>query len=218
MGFLFRPTPAMVRRDEALPGRASSALAAVAPEHLVFGIPVDALPDGSQLAYFALGCFWGEEKMFWGTAGVTNTAVGYQGGFTPNPTYEESCTGRTGHAEAVLVAYDPARITPEELLAAFWENHDPTQRNRQGNDIGTAYRSAVYFTTPEQEAAVEDTRKRFQGELSRKGFGEITTEVAPAERAGPFYYAEDYHQQYLHKNPGGYCNHGPYGCSLPPRD
>ena len=149
--------------------------------------------------------------------GVIMTAAGYQGGYTRFPTYEEVCTGLTGHAETVLVAYDPKVIGPEELLAAFWENHDPTQGNRQGNDIGTAYRSALYFTTPEQETAIRDTAERFQKELTRKGFGTITTEIASAEDAGPFWYAEDYHQQYLHKNPGGYCNHGPYGCSLPPR-
>ncbi|WP_226963776.1 peptide-methionine (S)-S-oxide reductase MsrA [Nostocoides sp. F2B08] len=213
-----RAKSTMVSREDALPGR-EHRLFPVPETHEVLGTPLEGpWPDGTEVLYVAMGCFWGVERIFWQLPGVVTTAAGYMGGFTPNPTYEESCTGRTGHAEAVLVAYDPTRITPEELLAAFWENHDPTQRNRQGNDIGTAYRSALYFTTPEQEAAIEDTRERFQGELSRKGFGEITTEIAPAEKAGPFWYAEDYHQQYLHKNPGGYCNHGPYGCSLPPRD
>ncbi|MGA8046415.1 MAG: peptide-methionine (S)-S-oxide reductase MsrA [Dermatophilaceae bacterium] len=208
----------MVSREDALPGRSHRPFP-VPETHEVLGTPLEGpWPDGTEVLYVAMGCFWGVERIFWQLPGVVTTAAGYMGGFTPNPTYEESCTGRTGHAEAVLVAYDPTWITPEELLAAFWENHDPTQLNRQGNDIGTAYRSALYFTTPEQEAAIADTRDRFQGELSRKGFGEITTEIDAAEKAGPFWYAEDYHQQYLHKNPGGYCNHGPYGCSLPPRD
>ena len=208
----------MVSREDALPGRDHRPFA-VPTTHEVLGTRLEGpWPEGTEVLYVAMGCFWGVERIFWQLPGVISTAAGYMGGFTPNPTYEESCTGRTGHAEAVLVAYDPAVIGPEDLLAAFWENHDPTQRNRQGNDVGTAYRSALYFTTPEQEAAIRDTSERFQAELSRKGFGEITTEVAPAEEAGPFWYAEDYHQQYLHKNPGGYCNHGPYGCSLPPRD
>ena len=213
-----RAKSTMVSREDALPGREHRPFR-VPETHEVLGTPLEGpWPDGTEVLYVAMGCFWGVERIFWKLPGVVTTAAGYMGGFTPNPTYEESCTGRTGHAETVLVAYDPTVITPEELLAAFWENHDPTQLNRQGNDIGTAYRSALYFTTPEQEAAIADTRERFQGELSSKGFGEITTEVAPAEQAGPFWYAEDYHQQYLHKNPGGYCNHGPYGCSLPPRD
>ena len=213
-----RAKSTMVSREDALPGRGHR-IFSVPTTHEVLGTPLEGpWPEGTEVLYVAMGCFWGVERIFWRLPGVVTTAAGYMGGFTPNPTYEESCTGRTGHAEAVLVAYDPTVVTPEELLAAFWENHDPTQRNRQGNDIGTAYRSALYFTTPEQEAAIRDTRERFQSELSRKGFGEITTEVAPADAAGPFWYAEDYHQQYLHKNPGGYCNHGPYGCSLPPRD
>ena len=213
-----RAKSTMVSREDALPGR-DHRIFSVPTTHEVLGTSLEGpWPDGTEVLYVAMGCFWGVERIFWRLPGVVTTAAGYMGGFTPNPTYEESCTGRTGHAEAVLVAYDPTVVTPEELLAAFWENHDPTQRNRQGNDIGTAYRSAVYFTTPEQEAAVRDTRERFQGELSRKGFGEIVTEIASATDAGPFWYAEDYHQQYLHKNPGGYCNHGPYGCSLPPRD
>ena len=208
----------MVAREDALPGR-DHRLFPVPPTHDVLGTPLEGpWPAGTEVLYVGMGCFWGVERIFWQLPGVVTTAAGYMGGFTPNPTYEESCTGRTGHAEAVLVAYDPTRITPEELLAAFWENHDPTQANRQGNDIGTAYRSVLYWTTPDQEAAIHDTRERFQSELTRKGFGEITTEIAAAEAVGPFWYAEDYHQQYLHKNPGGYCNHGPYGCSLPPRD
>lgn len=207
----------MVSRDDALPGR-DHRVFSVPTTHEVLGTPLEGpWPEGTQVLYAAMGCFWGVERIFWQLPGVVTTAAGYMGGFTPNPTYEETCTGRTGHAETVLIAYDPTVIEPEELLAAFWENHDPTQRNRQGNDIGTAYRSALFFTTAEQEAAIRDTTARFQGELTRKGFGEITTEVRSAEDAGPFWYAEDYHQQYLHKNPGGYCNHGPYGCQLPPR-
>lgn len=207
----------MVSREDALPGR-EQRIFPVPATHEVLGTPLEGpWPEGTEVLYVAMGCFWGVERIFWNLPGIVTTAAGYMGGFTPNPTYEESCTGLTGHAEAVLVAYDPSVITPEDLLKAFWENHDPTQRNRQGNDIGTAYRSALYFTTPEQEAAIEDTRSRFQSELSRKGFGEITTEVRSAADAGEFWYAEDYHQQYLHKNPGGYCNHGPYGCALPAR-
>jgi len=206
----------MVSREDALPGR-DHRIFPVPTTHEVLGTPLEGpWPEGTEVIYVAMGCFWGVERIFWQLPGVVTTAAGYMGGFTPNPTYEESCTGRTGHAEAVLVAYDPSVITPEELLRAFWENHDPTQRNRQGNDIGTAYRSALFFTTAEQEAAIEDTRSRFQEELTRKGFGQITTEIRSAQDAGTFWYAEDYHQQYLHKNPGGYCNHGPYGCALPP--
>jgi peptide-methionine (S)-S-oxide reductase len=162
-----------------------------------------------------MGCFWGAERVFWQTPGVYTTAVVYAGGYTPNPTYEETCTGRTGHAETVLVAYDPTVTSPELLLKAFWENHDPTTRNRQGNDIGTAYRSAIFWTTDAQEAAARTTRATFQDVLTGAGRGEITTDLAPAGEAGPFYYAEDYHQQYLHKNPNGYCNHGPNGLTCP---
>jgi peptide-methionine (S)-S-oxide reductase len=143
------------------------------------------------------------------------TAAGYMGGFTPNPTYEETCTGRTGHAETVLVAYDPTKTNPELLLKAFWENHDPTTANRQGNDVGTAYRSAIYWTTADQERAAQATREAFQGELTRVNAGEISTQLTPAADVGPFWYAEDYHQQYLHKNPNGYCNHGPNGLTCP---
>lgn len=211
------PKMVPVAPENALPGREHRPFE-VPTTHAVLGTPLEGpWPEGTEVLYVGMGCFWGVERIFWQLPGVVTTAAGYMGGFTPNPTYEESCTGLTGHAEAVLIAYDPSVITPEELLAAFWENHDPTQGNRQGNDMGTAYRSALYFTTPEQEAAIADTRERFQRELSSKGFGEITTEIAPAPAAGPFWYAEGYHQQYLHKNPGGYCNHGPYGCALPPR-
>ena len=204
MGFFFRPTPAMVRRDDALPGRATSVLAAVAPEHLVFGIPVDALPDGSQLAYFALGCFWGEEKMFWGTAGVTNTAVGYQGGFTPNPTYEEVCSGRTGHAETVRVCFDPDRTSYERLVRQFFEAHDPTQGYRQGNDVGTQYRSALFPVDRTQGDTARRVRADAERAFAGAGYGALTTEIEPAD-AWPFWYAEEYHQQYLVRHPNGYC-------------
>jgi peptide-methionine (S)-S-oxide reductase len=162
-----------------------------------------------------MGCFWGAERIFWQLPGVVTTAAGYMGGTTPNPTYAETCTGRTGHAEAVLVAYDRARTSPEELLRAFWENHDPTTQDRQGNDVGTQYRSAVYWTTPEQEQAARLTRDAFEQVLLQAGHGRIVTELRSAQEAGPFFYAEELHQQYLHKNPGGYCNHGPNGYTCP---
>jgi peptide-methionine (S)-S-oxide reductase len=162
-----------------------------------------------------MGCFWGAERIFWKLPGVLTTAAGYMGGYTPNATYEEVCSGRTGHAEAVLVAYDVSRTSPELLLKAFWENHDPTQGFRQGNDLGTQYRSAIYWSTPDQQAAAQATREAFQVVLLDHGFGDITTEIRSAQDAGPFYYAEGYHQQYLHKNPGGYCNHGPNGMTCP---
>ena len=162
-----------------------------------------------------MGCFWGVERIFWRQPGVIVTAAGYMGGYTPNPTYEETCTGLTGHAETVRVVYDPEVTTAEKLLAVFWENHDPTQGARQGNDIGTAYRSAIYWTTPGQEAAAVATRDAFQVVLRAAGFGAITTELRSAADAGELYLAEDYHQGYLHKNPGGYCNHGPSGLTCP---
>ena len=204
------PTPA-----QALPGRDHRPFA-VPSTHAVLGTPLEGpWPEGTEVLYVAMGCFWGAERIMWRLPGVVTTAVGYMGGFTPNPTYEECCTGRTGHAETVLVAYDPAVLAAEHILKAFWENHDPTQGMRQGNDIGTAYRSAIYWTTPGQEAAARATTAAFQGELTRVGAGAITTEVRPASEAGPFWYAEDYHQQYLHKNPAGYCNHGPNGLTCP---
>jgi peptide-methionine (S)-S-oxide reductase len=165
--------------------------------------------------YVAMGCFWGVERIFWRQDGVIATAAGYMGGYTRNPTYEETCTGLTGHAETVRVVYDPEKTSPELLLKAFWENHDPTTPNRQGNDIGTAYRSAIYWTTEGQRLAAEATREAFQKVLDDNGLGPITTEIRSAEDAGPFYLAEDYHQGYLHKNPGGYCNHGPNGLTCP---
>ena len=159
-------------------------------------------PAGSEIAEFALGCFWGEEKLFWEQPGVIVTAVGYEGGFTPNPTYEEVCSGKTGHAEAVRVVYDPSRITYEQLLKLFWEAHDPTQGMRQGNDVGTQYRSAIFTHSDAQAAAAKASREMYQVELSKAGYGEIQTEIRPAPE---FYFAEDYHQQYLAKNPRGYC-------------
>ncbi len=214
----------MVTPDQALPGR-TTPMTGLADRHLVLDAPLAGpFPEGTQFLYIAMGCFWGAERMFWSIPGVVSTAVGYSGGYTPNPTYEETCTGRTGHTETVRIAYDPARVTPEELLKVFWENHDSTTPNRQGNDRGSQYRSAIYWTTPEQRRAAEATRAAFQAELDRYGHGPISTELAPFESsdedggangAGPFYFAENYHQQYLHKNPGGYCNHGPNGLTCP---
>jgi peptide-methionine (S)-S-oxide reductase len=196
-------------------GRATP-LPGIPTTHVVLGTPMHGpWPDGTEVLYVAMGCFWGAERIFWQLPGVVTTAAGYMGGTTPNPTYAETCTGRTGHAEAVLVAYDRAQTSPEELLRAFWENHDPTTQDRQGNDVGTQYRSAVYWTTPEQEQAARLTRDAFGRVLMEAGHGRIVTELRPAQDAGPFYYAEELHQQYLHKNPGGYCNHGPNGYTCP---
>ena len=206
MGSLRLPTPA-----EALPGRPDRMR--VAARHLVLGHPLlPPFPDGMERAIFGMGCFWGAERKFWETEGVYTTAVGYAGGATPNPTYREVCSGRTGHAETVLVVYDPARVSYARLLRTFWENHDPSQGMRQGNDIGTQYRSAIYTTTPEQRRLAAASRDAFQRELDKSGHGHITTEIAD-ER--PFYYAEDEHQQYLAKNPGGYCGLGGTGVSCP---
>jgi peptide-methionine (S)-S-oxide reductase len=202
--FFKRPDPVMVSAADALPGR-STALA-VADAHLVLGTPMTPpFPDHLDTLVVGMGCFWGAERFFWQLEGVYTTAVGYAGGFTPNPTYEETCTGRTGHTEAVLVVFDPSVVSIDTLLGVFWENHDPTTANRQGNDVGTQYRSAIYTNSPEQEAAVAASVAQYAARLSKAGFGEISTEVAPA---GEFFYAEDYHQQYLQKNPNGYCNHG----------
>jgi peptide-methionine (S)-S-oxide reductase len=205
---LFGRTPTMVTRQDALPGRPDRPFR-IAPDHVVLGTPLEGpVPPGHEEIFVAMGCFWGSERIFWEIPGVDVTAVGYQGGFTPNPTYDETCTGRTGHTEAVRVVYDPARVTLETLLKAFWENHDPTTPNQQGNDIGTQYRSAVYPTTDAQLASVEGSLARYQQALKEAGYGEISTEIRPAVEAGTFWYAEDYHQGYLHKNPHGYCNHG----------
>ena len=194
----------MVSPEDALPGRSDPM-----PEanvHFVNGTSIyPPFPDGMEQAVFGMGCFWGAERIFWQIPGVYTTAAGYAGGYTPNPTYEETCTGRTGHTEAVLVVYDPDKVTYERLLKDFWEQHDPTQYMGQGNDRGTQYRSAIYTFTDEQADIAKRSRDRYQALLDEKGFGPITTEIA---EAGKFYYAEEYHQQYLAKNPGGYCNHG----------
>ncbi|HWC09317.1 MAG TPA: peptide-methionine (S)-S-oxide reductase MsrA [Solirubrobacterales bacterium] len=191
-----------VSPEDALPGRGEPAFA-VPEAHAVIGTPLKPpFPDGIETAYFALGCFWGAEKFFWELDGVYTTAVGYQNGTTPNPTYEEVCSGRTGHAEAVLVAFDPQKITYADLLKVFFEEHDPTQGMRQGNDVGTQYRSGIYFASDSQRATAEMVRDAYEEQLKAAGRESITTEVEPA---GPFYYAEDYHQQYLHKVPNGYC-------------
>jgi peptide-methionine (S)-S-oxide reductase len=201
----------MPTAEEALPGRAEKM--PVPKTHAVNGHPLEPpFPAGMKTALFGLGCFWGAEKKFWQTPGVFTTAVGYAGGLTPNPTYREVCTGQTGHAEAVLVAYDPSRVTYEQLLKVFWEQHDPTQGNRQGNDVGTQYRSAIYTTDEAQLQAAEASRDAYQEQLSAAGYGQIKTEIAPA---GPFFYAEDYHQQYLEKVPHGYCPNHATGVKLP---
>ena len=203
----------MITPDEALPGR--SAEMPVSDRHTVLGTPLRGpWPQGMQVAYFGMGCFWGAERLFWRIPGVYSTAVGYQGGFTANPTYEETCSGQTGHAEVVQVVYDPAKVTYADLLKVFWENHDPTQGLRQGNDVGSQYRSTIYATTDEQLGEALAAKDAFQPAVSKAGLGPITTEIA---KAGPFYYAEDYHQQYLSdaKNPNGYCTHGPTGLTCP---
>ncbi len=209
-------------RSTILPGRQTSPLPAPG-DHVVLGAPIDGpWPQGTQVLYLAGGCFWGVERILWRQPGVVATAVGYIGGDVPNPTYQEVCTGRTGHAEAVRVAYDPevAGDGGQALLRTFWENHDSTQLNRHGNDIGTQYRSAVWTTTPQQLAAAHAIRDAFQGELTRRGLGTCVTTIGEADElysefGGPFYLAEDYHQGYLHKNPDGYCNHGPHGVTCP---
>ncbi|MFI6268280.1 MULTISPECIES: peptide-methionine (S)-S-oxide reductase MsrA [Micromonospora] len=211
--FLRRMNAEMVSPDQALPGRPIAM--PVADRHEVLGTPLKGpFPEGLQVAVFGMGCFWGAERLFWTLPGVYTTSAGYAGGVTRNPTYEETCSGRTGHAEVVQVVYDPSKITYEDLLKVFWENHDPTQGMRQGNDVGTQYRSAIYTTTDEQRAIAESSRDAFQPIVTRAGKGEITTEIAPL---GSYYFAEDYHQQYLAptKNPNGYCNHGPNGLSCP---
>ena len=207
----FRSSPKLPSPADSPPGRAETM--PVPERHYVNGASLTPpWPDGTRTAIFALGCFWGAEKDFWQTPGVISTAVGYAGGQTPNPNYREVCSGRTGHAEAVLVAYDPSKVSYEELLKVFWEHHDPTQGMRQGNDFGTQYRSAIYATDDEQLRAAVASRNMYQARLSEAGFGEITTEIAPAPA---FFYAEDYHQQYLAKNPGGYCPNHATGVKLP---
>ena len=200
--FFTRKTAELPSAAEALPGRSTPI--PTASRHFVNGNPLaPPFPQGYEQAVFALGCFWGAERKFWELGdGIYTTAAGYAGGHTPNPTYEETCSGRTGHTEVVLVVFDPARLTLEQLLKTFWESHNPTQGMRQGNDIGTQYRSAIYTTTDAQRAAVDHSREIYQQALKARGLGAITTEIKPLDR---FYYAEDYHQQYLAKNPGGYC-------------
>jgi peptide-methionine (S)-S-oxide reductase len=206
-----RKTLELPTQETALPGRAHPI--PTAETHFINGHPLKGpYPEGLETAVFAMGCFWGEEKKFWGLPGVYVTAVGYVNGVTPNPTYEEVCTGRTGHTEAVLVVYDPKVTSYKALLKVFWESHDPTQGMRQGNDIGTQYRSGIYPANDAQEAEAQASKDAYQQALSAKGFGRITTEIVPA---GEFYYAEDYHQQYLAKNPAGYCGIGGTGVVCP---
>jgi peptide-methionine (S)-S-oxide reductase len=201
----------MVEPGDALTGRSETM--PVPARHDVLGTPiVPPFPEGYETAIVGMGCFWGAERVFWKAPGVYTTAVGYAGGYTPNPTYEEVCSGRTGHSEVVLVVFDPKQTSYEEILRLFWENHDPTQGMRQGNDVGTQYRSSIYVSDPSHKEAVERSREMFDEELASAGYGAITTEIAPA---GAFYYAEDYHQQYLAKNPNGYCGLGGTGVSCP---
>lgn len=201
----------MPEPQQALPGRAEPMR--VPERHFVNGKPLKPpFPRGMDTALFGLGCFWGAERRFWETPGVYTTAVGYSGGYTPNPTYQEVCTGRTGHDEVVLVVFDPEQLSYEGLLKVFWESHDPTQGMRQGNDVGTQYRSGIYTYSAAQRQAALASREAYQGALQKAGHGKITTEIADA---GEFYYAEDYHQQYLAKNPGGYCGLGGTGVTCP---
>jgi peptide-methionine (S)-S-oxide reductase len=209
--FLFTKNAGMATPENALPGRDMPMQ--VPERHDVLGTPLQPpFPEGMEQLVVGMGCFWGAERVFWQADGVYTTAVGYAGGYTPNPTYEEVCSGRTGHTEAVLVVFDPAVISLEDVLRLFWEGHDPTQGMRQGNDRGTQYRSAIYTADESQRAVAEATRERFQAGLAKAGYGEITTEIADA---GPFYYAEPYHQQYLAKNPNGYCGLGGTGVACP---
>jgi peptide-methionine (S)-S-oxide reductase len=201
----------MVEPERALAGRSDSM--PVAARHAVLGTPIKPpFPEGLEQAIVGMGCFWGAERAFWNAPGVYTTAVGYAGGYTPNPSYEEVCTGRTGHTEAVLVVFDPSKTSYEEILRLFWEGHDPTQGMRQGNDVGTQYRSAIYTFSDEQAALAQSSRDAYAERLALKGYDPISTEIAPA---GEFYYAEDYHQQYLHKVPNGYCGLGGTGVSCP---
>jgi len=211
LGHFLRKPLTLPTADEALPGRASPM--PVPERHYVNGNPLKPpYPAGLEVVDVGLGCFWGAERKFWQVPGVWVTAVGYQGGVTPNPTYEEVCSGRTGHTEVVRVVYDPAKVRFEDLMKVFWESHDPTQGMRQGNDVGTQYRSAVYVHTDAQRAAAEASRDAYAEALARRGYGPVTSEI---REAPPFYYAEDYHQQYLAKNPGGYCGLGGTGVTCP---
>ncbi len=209
-------SPTMITPEQALPGRSERPFELPAT-HAVLGTPLECpndFPDDLEKVYLAMGCFWGAERRLWRLPGVYTTAVGYQGGFTPNPTYPEVCTGRTGHAESVLVVYDPKQVAFIDILRVFWENHDPTQGYRQGNDVGTQYRSAVYWTTPAQEELARETARQYQAVLTGHGLDPITTELASAE-GRDFYYAEPEHQQYLHKHPHGYDCHANTGYALP---
>ena len=209
--FLLGSKTKLVAPEDALPGRPDPI--PTSDTHFVLGTPLKPpFPAGLESLVVGMGCFWGAERVFWQAPGVYTTAVGYAGGHTPNATYEEVCSGRTGHTEAVLVVFDPEQTSREEILKLFWENHDPTQGMRQGNDVGTQYRSAIYVSSPEQRAAAEATKAAFGERLRAAGYGEVTTEIADA---GPFYYAEDYHQQYLAKVPNGYCGLGGTGVSCP---
>jgi peptide-methionine (S)-S-oxide reductase len=211
MSFLSRKPRELPTADTALRGR-DSAMPVIA-RHLVLDTPiVPPFPEGFERIVVGMGCFWGAERLFWQAPGVFTTAVGYAGGITPNPTYEEACSGRTGHAEVVLAVFDPSRTSYDEMLRIFWEGHDPTQGMRQGNDVGTQYRSAIYWHDEAQRDAALASRDMFQAELTRAGYGQITTEIA---EAGPFYYAEAYHQQYLAANPNGYCGLGGTGVACP---
>jgi len=208
---LFTTNAVVIAPESALPGRAEPM--PVPERHSVLDTPLTPpFPDAFEQIVVGLGCFWGAERKYWEADGVYTTAVGYAGGTTPNPTYQEVCSGRTGHTEAVLVVFDPSVFNLDAVLKLFWESHDPTQGMRQGNDVGTQYRSAIYTSSPEQASAVERSRDTFAGVLDGAGFAPITTEIAPA---GPFFYAEDYHQQYLAKNPGGYCGLGGTGLTCP---
>ena len=204
--------PSMVTEQAALAGRAAYPYR-VPDTHEILGTPLDGpWPEGSEVAVLGMGCFWGVERIFWQLDGVYSTSAGYAGGFTPFPTYEETCTGRTGHAEVVRVVFDPTKLSYEQLLKTFFENHDPTTKWRQGNDIGTQYRSVILTSSLEQAETAERVRAIYQAELTERGYGQISTDIEPL---GIYYLAEDYHQQYLHKNPGGYCNHGFNGVACP---
>jgi peptide-methionine (S)-S-oxide reductase len=214
MGMLNADKTQMISAEDALPGRSEPSFQ-VPETHAVLGNPLKPpFPGGIEVAYFALGCFWGAERLFWELDGVYSTAVGYQDGTTPNPTYEEVCSGKTGHAEAVMVAYDPTKVSYEDLLKVFFEEHDPTQGMRQGNDVGTQYRSGIYFVNDAQKETAERVRDAYDADLRSAGKESVTTDIEPA---GPFYYAEDYHQQYLHKVPNGYCGLKGTGvsCTIP---
>lgn len=207
-----RKNPVMISATEALPGRTDQTMP-VPAEHFELGTPlVGPWPQNTGTLVVGMGCFWGAERMFWKAAGVHSTAVGYAGGFTPNPSYEEVCSGLTGHNEVVLVVFDASNVSLNDMLRVFWENHNPTQGMRQGNDVGTQYRSAIYFNSEEQRIAAETSREAYQEQLTKAGYDAITTEIAPL---GEFYYAEPYHQQYLGKNPNGYCGIGGTGVSCP---